>query len=162
MPRTASRVVLAVVSLLTLVAAPTPATAGGWGKSVGKAALARLWQQDLKNHAKAAVTPLAKPRTVHRYTTAATARREVKAGLGPNTHMTAGASAGRPLSAGPAQQKYGLPARPQVRHTIELPAGWPVRHTKVMGGAPGVGELTSPKALPPSAIRKTVPLAGGQ
>jgi hypothetical protein len=155
---TTRRLRYALLGVLALALAAPAADAGGLGSTLGKAAVARLWRQDARNHAKAAVTALAKPRTVHRYTTTAQARREVQAGLTPNTHMTARASVGRPLSARAAQQKYGLPTRPQVRETIALPKGWPARQNAVAGGAATARELTSPKALPGTAIRKVLPL----
>ena len=46
----------------------------------------------------------------------------------------------------------------RYRETINLPAGQPVRHNKALGGAPGRGELTAPRAVPSQAILKIVPL----
>lgn len=135
-----------------------PVEAGGLGKSVGRAAMARVFKRDLKHHAATAVKPLTRSRMVHRYTTRVRGQREVTSGLAPNTHMTVRARPGRPLSPGTAQRRYGLASPPNVRETIQLPKGFPVRHNKVVGGAPGVGEITSPRAIPPSSIRRTVPL----
>jgi hypothetical protein len=83
---------------------------------------------------------------------------ELRRGLQPNTHMTAQGGPGRPLSPNTAKRRYGLRQRPQVRETLRLPKGYPVRSAKAFGGQPGVGELTSPKSLPPTAIQKVVPL----
>ena len=114
---------LTVALAALLVVAPVTATPGPLGKTLGKAAMARLFRQDFKNHAATLARPLSHPRTVHRFTTTNQARREVVKGLAPNTHMTATARPGRPLSAEAAQRRYGLLAQPQVRETIRLPAG---------------------------------------
>lgn len=150
---------LAAALAALLVIAPVTATPGPLGKMLGKAAMARLFRQDFKNHAAVVARPLSRPRTVHRFTTTNQARREVGQGLAPNAHMTATARPGRPLSAEAAQRRYGLPAKPQVRETIRLTAGTSLRHTHAAGAARGVGELTSPRPLPPTVIRKVTPLS---
>lgn len=114
-----------------------------------------------RDAARDAVTPakpLMAPRTVHRYTTEARAAREVQQGIKPGTHMTPNAPAGRPLTPGHAQQRYGLETKPEVRMTIDLPKGLPVRPNKALAGTAGRGELTSPQALPPQAIRRVTKL----
>ncbi|MEW8054177.1 MAG: hypothetical protein AB2796_02585 [Candidatus Thiodiazotropha sp.] len=120
--------------------------------------MARLFARDLKNHAATMAKPLARARTVHRYTSFVRGRGEKASGLSPNTHMTVRARPGRPMSPENAQRRYGLAYRPRVRETIVLPKGFPVRHNKVVGGAPGVGELTSPKPVPATNIRRSVSL----
>jgi hypothetical protein len=55
-------------------------------------------------------------------------------------------------------QRYGLPAKPQIRETIRIPKGTPLRFNRVIAGGRGVGELTSPKRMASKAIVKTVPL----
>lgn len=150
--------VLATALMALLALSPLTATSGGLGKLFGKAVVARIMKRDLQNHAVIAARPLTAPRTVHRYTTAAQASREMKQGLAPNSHMTAKAQVGRPPSAETAQRRYGLPAEPQVRETIRLPEGFSVRHNRVVGGSPGMGELTAPKPLPPAAISKVTTL----
>jgi len=148
-----------VAALTGLIALhPGPVDAASAGKAFGKAATARLWKIDRQNHAKTPAKPLAKPRTVHRYTSAANAKREARHGLAPNTHMTARAPRGRPPAAATAQHRYGLPRTPQVRETIRIEEGFPVRHNRAVGGARSYGELTSPKPLPPSAILKITPV----
>lgn len=153
---------------------PPPAEAGGFGKALfsralkggvkGQAARSAkpVTQQMLKREAArdaaTAAKPLAAPRTVHRYTTAERAAQEAKHGLKPGTHMAPNARSGRPLTADNARDRYGLPTRPEVRETIVLPKGHPVRHNRALYGQPGWGELTSPKALPPDAVRRVVPL----
>jgi hypothetical protein len=101
---------------------------------------------------------LAAERRVFRYTTKDRARQEIRRGIPSQSHLTSRAGRGRPLSSGKAQRKYGLPERPQVRETIRLPKGQPVRTNKSLGGAPGVGEITSSKPIPPKAIEKVTPL----
>lgn len=72
--------------------------------------------------------------------------------------MTATAPAGRSLSPLGAKQRFGLQKAPTVRETVVLPKGFLVRHNKAPGGSPGIGEITSSRKVPPSAIRKVLPL----
>jgi hypothetical protein len=129
--------------------------------SVEKQAAKRAFQiqrKDLWNHRHTPVRPLAAPRTVFRYTTRNRAGAEIRAGIAPGRHMTATAPAGRPLSPLSAKRRFGLQKAPTVRETVVVPKGFPVRYNKVPGGSPGFGEITSSKAVPPSAIRKVMPL----
>ena len=74
------------------------------------------------------------------------------------SHMTALARRGRPMSAQQAKQYYGLLQKPSVRETIQLPKGFPVRHSHATNAARGVRELTSPKRVPPEAIKRVLSL----
>lgn len=154
---------LALAALLTVsVALPQSAEAGGAARALGRAAIARVWKRDLTRDLATPPKPLARPRTVWRYTTRDRAAQEARAGVPPGSHMTAGVTPGRPPTAASAQQRYGLlKAPPEVRETIVLPKGHPVRANKALGGKPGVGELTSPARVPPEAIRRTVQLPPG-
>lgn len=137
-----------------LQVAPLPAHAGGFGKAL----ISRLAKRDLDNHAATAANPLIKSLTVQRYTSRSQAGREVKAGIAAETHMTPNVARGRPLSPESAQKRYGLFKPPQVRETVRLPAGQPVRHNKAQGGEPGRGELTSTQPVPKGSVIKVVPL----
>ena len=117
-----------------------------------------IQRKDLLNHLHTPVRPLPAPHTVHRYTSPGQARQEMRTGVAPGRHMTATAPAGRPPSPGTAMNRYGLQTAPHVRETIELPKGIPVRHNKVPGGRPGVGEITSSTIVPPEAIKRVTPL----
>lgn len=133
----------------------------GVARSVEKQAAKRTLQvrrKDLWNHRHTPVRPLPAPRTVFRYTTPKRAGAEIRAGIAPGHHMTATAPAGRPLSPQSAKRRFGLPTAPTIRETVVLPKGFPVRHNKALGGSPGFGEITSSKAVPPSAILKVIPL----
>jgi len=127
----------------------------GTARSV-RNAVSRLFRREATRDAATAARPLAKNRTVFRYTTADRSRQELARGLAPGTHITARAGAGRPLSADAAMRRFGLPTRPQVRETISVPKGTLVRANKVWQGRPGMGELTSPNRLPPSVIRRVI------
>jgi hypothetical protein len=142
-------VIVALISML-----PGVMCAG----DVGHTAAARMSRRDQQNHSLVRPKVLARPRTVNRYTTLSRAMRELRLGLPPNTHMTSKARPGRPLAASKAQRRYGLPNKPQVRETIQLPSGTTLRHNRAVGGNRGIGEVTSPKRVPNSAIRKVVPL----
>ena len=137
------------------------AAARGAAKSVLKTAnkgLAQKLRRDLLRDRKTPVRVLRHDRHVFRYATKAQARREIRSGLWPGTHMTSRATAGRPLSSSTAQRRFGIPKRPQVRETIHLQKGVPVRSNRVVAGKPGIGETTSPKRIPGQSIEKVVSL----
>lgn len=147
--------------LLLAIAIPPAAEASLLGKAVAHGVATRLakvlrgdWLRDRVTR----VRPLPKGRTVFRYTTRAQARQELRQGILPGRHLTARGTPGRPLSGVLAQRRYGLPQPPAVRETLRLPKGQFVRPNKVLGGAPGVGEITSPRRIPPTAITRVIPL----
>ncbi|MBM4305189.1 MAG: hypothetical protein FJ115_00045 [Deltaproteobacteria bacterium] len=117
-----------------------------------------ILRRDLMRDKATKVRALAAERRVFRYTSQDRAKQEIRKGIMPQSHMTSRASRGRPLSPEKAQRRYGLPTPPQVRETIHLPKGQPVRMNKSLGGSPGVGEITSTKPIPPKAIEKVIPL----
>ncbi len=157
------RAIPAVLIGVWLIAAQ--AEAGGLGKAAARG-LSRglfrrstisgsrpaLLRRDLVRDRAIVPRPLTRQRTVFRYTSRKQAAVEARRGIPPGRHLTSTGGPGRPLSRVTAQKRYGLPRRPQVRETIRLPKGYPVRTAKVVGGRPGVGELTSPKRLSPTAI----------
>jgi len=150
------------ILLLGLVLLPEFVCAAPLGRAVARAASrramrARLLKLDALRH-RVPVRPLLRPRTVHRYTTMTRAQGELRHGIVPGSHMTALARRGRPMSAQQAKQYYGLLGKPSVRETIQLPKGFPVRHSHATNAARGVRELTSPKRVPPEAIKRVVPL----
>lgn len=159
-----------VASLLILVTSLLPliVEAGGLGRAAARGAwrsstrkvwgrsAAQAMRRDLVRDSAIKARPLARQRTVFRYTSKARARTELRRGIAPGRHMSSNGGPGRPLSRVAAQKRYGLPRRPQVRETIRLPKGQPVRAAKALGGRPGVGELTSPKRLWPRAITNVV------
>ncbi len=149
---------LLVLSLIFGLGLSAAADAGGLGKALSRAAMRNLIRQEAVRDAATVAKPLARPRTVLRYTSRARAAQEVREGLAPGKHMTAVARPGRPLSPEAAQRRYGLLDKPEARETIRLPRGFPVRHNRVWGGETRTWEITSPQALPSGAIRKTVPL----
>ncbi len=146
------------IGLMLGLALISPAEAGGFGKALGRSMMKRVLRADLIRDRGTVAKVLVKPRTVFRYTSRTQAAQEAKYGLAPRTHMTSTGGPGRPLSAQAAQKRYGLPAKPQVRETLRLNANHAVKHNKALGGAPGYGELTSPKRISPNAIRRIVPL----
>lgn len=151
--------------LLLTIALPPAVEASPLGKAVARGAATRLakvlrgdWLRDRVTR----VRPLPKGRTVFRYTTRGQARQELRQGILPGRHLTARGTPGRPLSGARAQHRYGLSQPPAVRETLRLPKGQLVRPNKVLGGAPGVGELTSPRRIPPQAITRVVPIRPGK
>src|SRR5688500_1972758 len=126
--------------------------------SLSRAAVARILRRDLRNHSMVRPRILLTPRTVNRYTTRSQAARELKSGIAPNRHMTPNARPGHTLTAPKAQARYGLLKTPEVRETFRLPKGTLLRHNKAVCAGRGIGEITSPKAVPQTAIRKVTPL----
>ena len=121
-------------------------------------AMLGVLKRDAARDARTAVRSLPREKTVFRYTSRSQVARELRTGLAPGTHMTAKGGSGRALGAGAAQARYGLPKRPEVRETVRLPAGFPARSNKSIGGSVGVGEITSPKRVPSAAVWKVTPL----
>ncbi len=145
--------------LLALGPCGAPAEAGG-KSAVGKAAIARLLERDAaRDAAKAAeARALAKPTTVWRYTSAAQARQEARAGIEAGRHFAPKVTPGRPPSRLTAQRQYGLPTPPEVRARVQLDSGTRVLRNKAMGGEPGRGEVLTMEHIPASAIRGAVKL----
>lgn len=155
---TAKPLVLSLVIGLGAMLA-LPADAGGMSRAWSRA-MATVLKRDAARDAATAAKSLAQPHTVWRYTRKAQAARELRHGVPAGGHLTSGTTVGRLPSPEHAQSRYGLPARPEVRETVRLPAGHPVRTNKALGGHPGVGEITSTRLLPPNAILKVQPLPG--
>lgn len=127
-------------------------------RSLERSRLRNVTRLDLLNHERSRIISAPTSRQVFRFTTRARALRETKLGVGPGRHMSANAGPGRPLSAQSAKRRFGLPQKPEVRETIRIPRGQPIRLSPVAGGLPGVREITSPKRLPPAAVIKLVPV----
>lgn len=162
-----------LLMIATAMAAPPAAEGGSLARSVFRGTMkgatrafrrgpGQILRRDLLRDRATRVRPLARNRTVFRYTTKKQARQELRRGIRPGSHTTSRAVPGRPPGPGLAQRRYGLPRQPQVRETIHLPKGHPVRLNKALGGRPGTGEITSTKPLSPKAIRKVVPLGRGK
>ena len=152
---------LGAVLLAAILLLPV-AEAGSLSKTFARAAVNKILKRDLARDAATAVKPLARSRHVWRYAMRKQAGREARYGIRPGSHMTAQTTRGRPPSPEAAQRRYGLPHKPEVRETWRLPAGTPVRSNKAFGGAPGVGELTSTRHLPPENLVRTTPLASSK
>lgn len=163
------KTILAGLLILATGLLPLTAEAGGLGRAAARGAwrssTRTLWgrsagqvlRRDLTRDSAIKACPLVSSRTVFRYTSKAQASSELRRGILPGRHMAGGyGGPGRPLSRIAAQQRYGLLRRPQVRETIRLPKGQPVRFAKALGGRPGMGELTSTHRLSPTAITKVV------
>lgn len=157
-----------LVGLLIAVTALFPITVeAGLGRAVARGAAkstartlgqstARVLRRDIARDSAIKARPLASQRTVFRYTLRKQAAAELQSGIPAGRHMTANGGPGRPLGAPAAQKRYGLPERPQVRETIRVPQGQPVRSAKALSGEPGVGEMTSTERIPPAAITNVV------
>jgi hypothetical protein len=148
---------LALAILVGNLAVPA-AEARSLGQAFARSAISKLLKRDLTRDAATVAKPLARPRQVWRYTTRQRAAVDARSGLAPRSHMTARVTRGRPPSPETAQRRYGLLNGPEVRETWRLPAGTPARSTKALGGAPGMGEITSTKRLPPEGLVRITPL----
>jgi hypothetical protein len=158
---------LAVLIALLSSLVPTTAEAGGPGRVLARStakALARrsssrtaaALARDLRNHEMRRVIPLARPRTVFRYTSPAGAQSALKRGLPPLRHMTSRGGPGRPMSAAVAKRALGLRRLPGRRLTIRLPKGQPVIVNKVQAGGRGRGEIVSPLRVDGKRIARAV------
>ncbi len=125
---------------------------------ISKAAGANVLRRDLARDAATRVTRLPRERLFFRYTTRSRGLAELRRGLAPSRHMSGNAGPGRPLSSAAAQRRFGLPARPETRLSVRLEKGWPVRFNRALAGTRGVGEVTSPKSIPASAITRVTRL----
>jgi len=151
------RFIFAAVSTIAVLL-PVEVIAGNAKKTLAKRAWKRLWSRDITRDNATATKRLDNSRRVWRYTTRDEANKAATEGLKANRHMTSRTNPGRPLSATSAKDRYGLPKKPEVRMMLEIPKNHPIRKNKVIGGNPGYGEITSPKGLPPSAVKNYIHL----
>ena len=114
---------------------------------------ARIMARDLARDNASRATRLKMKRRVFRYSTESQVREVERKGFPPRTHFTASEGPGRPLSGRKAQERYGLLHTPDRRLSVTLPPGTPVKPNKVVGGAPGYGELRIERSLSPDTIR---------
>ena len=153
-------VVLLLTSLETVEASALgKAAARGAASSVAKSVNKGLTQklsQDLVRDRKTVVCLLKRDSRVFRYTHNASS--ELRTGLRPGAHTTTKITPGRPLTAANAQSKYGLPTKPNSRLNLLLPKGTPYRTNKVLGGKPGVPEMSLPNGAAASTIEKNIHL----
>lgn len=147
-----------IVRRAELAAAERAALLAAEQQAARQATLRAALARDARRDAATQAIPLGAERRVFRYTSKVQAAREVRSGVAAGSHMTARAGAGRPPLATTAQRQYGLPKAPQVRMSILLQPGTPVRHNKALAGEAGRGELTAPVVIRKEAIEKVVPL----
>lgn len=149
--------------------AVTSAEAGGLGRAIVRGATRSLpkglrgsaagaWRAHVQRDHLAPLRPVPKDRTVFRYTSKDRAAQELRKGIPQDRHMTSQGGPGRPLSAEHAQKRYGLDRAPEVRETIRVPAGTPMRANRAVKGERGIGERTAPARIPPEQIEKVVPV----
>lgn len=148
-----------IVSVFLTQGVCMPAYAGGKRALLG-AAVERVLARDAARDAArmAQARGLDQSTQVWRYTSRAQADKALKQGLPAGAHYTPGTHAGRLPKAATAQRQYGLPHRPDVRLTVQLPEGQRVIRNKALGGQPGRGELVTRDAVPASAISRVQPL----
>lgn len=118
----------------------------------------RNLERDFERDRASAVRGLPRQVTTFRYTSKAEAERELRAGIPTGRHFTSTGGPGRPLTARSARARYGLPRTPEVRETIRLPEGAMVRRNRAIGGARGVGEMTSTTRTGRRAIKRVISL----
>lgn len=134
--------------------------AGIFDKVVRKEAMRRILQRDVARDAATRAIPSATEKKVWRYTSKARAKQEASRGIAAGKHMTSGVYSGRSPSPQTAQKRYGLPKPPEVRETVVIKKGTPVRRNKAIGGNPGMGEVTSQRKLPANSVKGVTPLYG--
>ena len=149
------RLVLPLVCAGFLLAGCGRVSPGRIEKAAARAAerrAASILARDLARDNASRITRLQTERRVFKYTTESQARKFERKGFPPLTHFTASEGPGRPLSGKAAQKRYGLPYTPDRRLGVTLPEGASVKSNKVVGGAPGYGELRIEKRLSPAQI----------
>jgi len=123
-----------------------------------EAKITRTLDRDLARDRATTARRLSREATAFRYTSKAEARRELRSGIRAGSHFTSKAGPGRPLGASSARARYGLPRIPEVRETVRLQKGAMIKRNRAIGGARGVGEITSTGKTNRTAIRKVLPL----
>jgi hypothetical protein len=123
---------------------------------------ASVMARDLARDNASRITRLPAERRVYRYATESQARAFEGKGFPPRTHFTASEGPGRPLSGAAAQERYGLPYSPDRRLSVTLPEGTALKSNKVVGGAPGYGEIRIERGLPPDRITSESVLPPGR
>jgi hypothetical protein len=155
------RLFIAGLLLATLFDA-RPANAKRTAETITRTLLSRLLRRDAARDRVLAARPIQRDRHVWRYTSRSQAEREAQNGIASRSHLTSGVRPGRPPTPRTAQRRYGLPEPPEVRETVVIPKGHPVKVGKALGGTPGTGEVTSPISLPKEGITKVTPLGPGK
>jgi hypothetical protein len=117
-----------------------------------------IYARDRKIDRMTPAKPSSRDRVVERYTTMKQAQHERQHGIGKNVHMTSDVHRGRPYSAEGARKRFGIAGQVEAKETIRIPKGHPTRSNMVQGGARGVRETTSPKALPKKAVLAVKPV----
>ncbi len=139
-----------------VVRAVSKAVSKSTAEKTAKAPLSKdfkaIFARDRKMHSVTPAKPAPRDRIVERYTTMKQAQHERKYGLAKDSHMTSRVHHGRPYSAETARNRLGIAGRVDAKETIRIPKGQPLRNNKALGGAPGVGETSSPKPLPKEAV----------
>jgi len=140
----------------------SPATIKKAAARAAERRAATVMARDLARDNASRLTRLQTERRVYKYTTDSHAREFKRKGFPPLTHFTASQGPGRPLSGRTAQERYGLSYTPSRRLGVTLPVGTSVKSNKVVGGAPGYGELRIEKRLPPGPIGSESVLKAGR
>lgn len=160
------RLIWMLVSAGFLLAGCGRVSPGRVEKAVARAAerrAARVLARDLIRDNASRTTRLQTERRVYKYTTESQAREFERKGFPPLTHFTASEPSGRSPSGKTAQARYGLSYTPNRRLGVTLPEGMTIKSNKVVGGAPGYGEIRIERPLSPDTIgSKTVLQPGNQ
>ena len=144
-----------VSAMLCVLLVTLSAGCGRVSERVGRSAAKRaasVLGRDLARDTASRTVRLGREIRVFKYMTEGDKAVAQRFGFQPRTHFTPSAKPGRPLSGVAAQKRYGLPSRPDERLTVAIPKGTPVKPNKVIGGAPGYGELRIERPLPPESI----------
>ena len=79
----------------------------------------------------------------------------------PRTHFTASEGQDDLSAARQRKSATDCPIRRTAAWSVTLPQGTPVKTNKVIGGAPGYGELRVERSLSPDSIRSGTVLSSG-
>ena len=144
-----------------LSSAAAKALARGSERTAERAAESKVQSVLARDASRDAATPTkatTAPRTVQRFTSAADAQRAQQYGISPGQHMTSNVPRGRGVSAERAQERFGLPRKPEVVMTVEIPKATTVRNNKALDGERGRGEVASTQTISAENIKQVRPL----
>lgn len=121
-------------------------------RSVRKAIPNRSARAERLRDLKITPRPLRQARTVRRAVTGKQMRIEKRNGIAPNRHLASRPARGRIPTAEQYRKAYGIRHPVGYVETVRIPKRQPARLAKAWNGAPGRGELTSSKRIPPRQI----------
>lgn len=137
---------LGVVCILAL----TFSDASFGKEKINDAKVSGNYEKDDARDAKLKVQPGKVTELRERFTSKLQAAKEKKEGLASGTHLGGKIKPGRPLGQDKAAAEYGIPRKnAEVRSVWKVEKDLPRKNGKVIGGAPGKGEIVTADKIKP-------------